>query len=642
MERKADIGEKGKVQFKIGGQKIPSRERLPFRVLVLAEFAPRAAADAPSPGTPGRAVLDKENLGEVMRQLAGSLTLKVPNHLGGPPKELSVSLPLDLIKAFHPDTISETLPSLRVLKEIRGKLVQLRDGKLSYDAFRAGLAELQGGAEIVGRIQNGLTSRKTRSSYQSPPSFPLPDKTETSSVEKEKSLDSLLDLVAAPEAPGASRAPSTTADALLDRMISLVTSTGTSGMPIDVKLIDGIVADLDGTLSGQMDEILHDPELSRLEAVWRGVKFLLDRTDLREPIRIELLDVPKKRLGELFDREIFQPESEGTSETPVSVVVAAYQFDRSRQDIELLQELAGKAEILQLPFISSVGPAFLGLDSIQEIERLSSIGGIFDQPEYVKWRSLRKDGASRWLILLLNRFLLRMAYGPEGERVKGFVYREAVRSDLDFLWGNPVWGMASLLTASFARTGWCAEISGVRGGGAIEDLPVRRIGTRGGEKGEVPLELLISEAHQSDLSKQGITALACRLNADAAWVLSAPTVHLPERYPDAGETTASLIRSTLPFQVVAGRISHYVGRIAGEIGQGASPEEVQRIFTEGLTSFLADSGGAPSGATSSAIDVKVKGSDERPELLDISIVIRPDRAGLNLSAPIELMFSIRR
>ncbi|HET6370539.1 MAG TPA: type VI secretion system contractile sheath large subunit, partial [Nitrospiria bacterium] len=592
----------------------------------------------PSPGAPGRAALDKENLGEVMRQLAGSLSIKVPNRLGGAPRELSVSFPLDSIKAFHPDTISEALPSLRVLKEIRGKLVQLRDGKLSFDAFRTGLADLQGGLDIVGRIQAGLTSRKTRSSSQAPPSASSPGKTETTSVEKEKSLDSLLDMVAAPGAPGTVRGPSTTADALLDRMISLVTSTGASGTPIDAKLIDEIVVDLDRTLSGQMDEILHDPEFCRLEAVWRGVKFLLDRTDLREPIRIELLDVPKKRLGELFDLQVFQPESEGTSESPVSVVVAAYEFDRSRQDIELLQDLARKAEVLQLPFISSVGPAFLGLDSIGEIERLSAIGGIFDQPEYVKWRSLRKDGASRWLVLLFNRFLMRMAYGPEGERVKGFAYREEVRSDLDFLWGNPVWGMASLLTSSFARTGWCAEISGVRGGGVIEDLPVRRIGTKGGERGEVPLELLISEAHQSDLSKQGVIALACRLNTDAAWVISAPTAHLPERYPDAGETTASLIRSTLPFQMVAGRISHHVGRIAEEIGQGTSPEEVQAIFTAGLSAILADSGKVSPGA----VEVKVGENDARPELLDISVLVRPDRAGLNLSAPVELNFSIRR
>jgi type VI secretion system protein ImpC len=198
--------------------------------------------------------------------------------------------------------------------------------------------------------------------------------------------------------------------------------------------------------------------------------------------------------------------------------------------------------------------------------------------------------------------------------------------------------MAGLLTGSFARTGWCAEISGVRSGGVIEDLPIREVRTRSGENGQSPVEHLISEAHQADLANQGIIPLVGRLNTDAAWVLSAPTVHLPERYPDAGETTASLFRSSLPFQMVAGRISQYVGRTAREIGQGRSPEAIRKIFMEALASLLTVSGRAPR----DAVEVRVGEDKEHPDSYEVSIFARPDLAGMDGLPPVEMNLCIRK
>lgn len=626
MEIRMKMGsdDRRKVEVRVEDPERAARGRFPLKLLILSEFASRDEWGAPTV-EPRRMEVDKENFGEALKQLAGTVALKVSNRLGGPAKEWPVLLPLNGIKSFHPEAIVESVPALKDLMAVRERLVRLRDGALSDETFRGELAQLPGGADILGRIQTAIRSRPA----EAPPreaSPPVPERPPAGG-ERDGSLESLFEMVAVP-GPAPAAGPASTSR--LDHFISDVISSGRPGAPTDPRTIEPMIAELDAMLGLQVNAILHHPEFKRLEAVWRGVKFLVDRTDFREPIRIELLHAPKEKLGEIFEREVFQPESRGVAEAPVSVIIADYFFDRSRRDIELLQELAGKAERLQAPLVAAAGPAFFGMESIDELNQLDAPATLFDQTEYVKWRSFRQGSASRWLTVLLNRFLLRLPYGPDQNRVKRFAFREE-RSPL---WGNAVWGLASLLTASFAKTGWCSEITGARGGGVIEDLPLWEI-ERGGEPGQSPLEAPISEEHRIDLAQSGLLALTVRLNSDAVVLPSAPSVHRAERYPDPRETALSAARAAFPYQLIAGRLSQVVGLVAGEIGEGKSPAVIETVFTEALASFLSVS--APG-----AIEVQVKEGEEQPERYDLFITFRPDRAGLAISAPVGLSLSLRK
>jgi type VI secretion system protein ImpC len=636
MEIKMEMGKEGtrKVEVRSADQESGLPERFPLKLLILADLAPREGHGVSSLADAGRTRLDKETFGAAFQKLVGRISLDVPNRLGDGPKERPITLPIDSIKSFHPGAIVEAVPSLKELIEIRHRLVRLKNREISYEAFRGEWGQFQGGGDIWGRIQAALEAHPTESPSRTSAS-PAPIRSAAPAGEKEAALDSLFEMVASPDGGRPAAAPTQDATSRLDRFISEIVLSGRPGTPADPRVVEQAIAELDEVLGAQVDAILHHPEFQRLEAVWRGVKFLVDRTDFREPIEIELLHAPKERLAEIFERHVFQPESEGTAEAPVSIIIADYYFDRSRQDIELLQDLAEKAEHLQTPLLTAVGPAFLGLESIEEMGRLDAVGNIFDQTEYVKWRSFRQGSASRWLAILFNRFLLRLPYGPEQNRVKRFDFRESIRSERLLLWGNPVWGLASLLTASFAKSGWCSEITGARGGGMIEDLPLREIERRGGQ---IPLEALISEEHRIDLEASGILALTCRLNSDAVMIPSVPSVHLPERYPDPRETALSAARAAFPYQLIAGRLSQVVGRVAGEIGEGKSPAAIETFFTKALTSSLSVSERLPPGA----IEVRARESEERPDRYDVFITFRPDRAGLALSVPVGLRFSLRK
>ena len=63
---------------------------------------------------------------------------------------------------------------------------------------------------------------------------------------------------------------------------------------VDKAIVDQMIAEIDGRLSRQLDEIIHHESFQKLESAWRGLKFAVDRVDFRENVKIEVLSVSKE------------------------------------------------------------------------------------------------------------------------------------------------------------------------------------------------------------------------------------------------------------------------------------------------------------------------------------------------------------
>jgi hypothetical protein len=70
---------------------------------------------------------------------------------------------------------------------------------------------------------------------------------------------------------------------------------------LDKTLLDEHIASLDAQISQQLDAVMHHPDFQRVESTWRGVKSLIDQTDFRQNVRIELLDISKDHLVQDFE-----------------------------------------------------------------------------------------------------------------------------------------------------------------------------------------------------------------------------------------------------------------------------------------------------------------------------------------------------
>ena len=70
---------------------------------------------------------------------------------------------------------------------------------------------------------------------------------------------------------------------------------------IDRAFIDAQVAWIDKIVSEQLDAIMHCEEFQKLESSWRALHFLVQRSDFRKNVKIELLNANKESIKNDFE-----------------------------------------------------------------------------------------------------------------------------------------------------------------------------------------------------------------------------------------------------------------------------------------------------------------------------------------------------
>lgn len=374
---------------------------------------------------------------------------------------------------------------------------------------------------------------------------------------------------------------------------------------VDKALVDQIIASIDEKLSRQLDQILHNEKLQELESAWRGLRMVVDRTNFRENIKMELLNVSKDDL--LADFEDFPDITKSGlykhaytanygqfGGEPVGVMVANYDFGPGAQDISLLRYVASVAAIAHAPFIAAASPKFFGVNDIQDLPNLKDVKSIFESPLYAKWHGFRESEDARYVGLTMPRFLLRVPYGRETNPVKAFDYEENVHQSHDhYLWGNTSYAFATRLTESFAKYRWCPNIIGPQSGGAVDDLPLHHFESMGEIETKIPTEVLVSDRREYELSEEGFIPLTMRKGSDNAAFFSANSVQKPKRFADTKEGKAAetnyKLGAQLPYMFIISRLAHYIKVLQREqIGSWKGRTDLQKELNEWIRQYVSD------------------------------------------------------
>jgi type VI secretion system protein ImpC len=377
------------------------------------------------------------------------------------------------------------------------------------------------------------------------------------------------------------------------------------GEKVRKAFVDKMIADIDRRMSAQMDEILHYPDFQAMESSWRGLKLLIDRTNFRENVEVEFINVTKDELLDDFldaseitesslYKLIYTSEYGQFGGKPVGAIIGNYYFSPSAIDIKLLQFMASVATIAHAPFISSAGPEFFGLRSFERLPSLKDLEDIFASTRYVKWQAFRESEDARYVGLTLPRFLLRQPYDPEDNPIRAFVYKENVNdAHENFLWGNTAFAFATRITDSFAKYRWAANIIGPKSGGAVEDLPVHLYESMGDIEMKIPTEVLISDRREYELAEQGFIALTMRKGSDNAAFFSANSCQKPKYFGISEEgRNAELnyrLGTQLPYLFIISRLAHYIKVLQREnIGSWKERIDLERELNAWIRQYVAD------------------------------------------------------
>ncbi len=429
--------------------------------------------------------------------------------------------------------------------------------------------------------------------------------------------------------------------AALAFFVNSVIASGQTVEKIDKVVLDHHIAEIDRKLSAQLDEILHHPEFQKMESSWRSLKFLVDRTDFKKNVKIDLLDVSKDELAEDFEdapetiqsgmyKHLYTEEYDTPGGEPYGALISNFGFENSAADIALLQEVSRVSAACHCPFIGAANPKFFGKDNVHDLPKIEDLHNYMERSEFLKWNSFRQTEDSRYVGLVLPRYLLRLPYGAESQPVKEFNYEEGVTGEEHnkYLWGNASFAFAANMVRSFVDNGWCVQIRGPESGGKVDDLPIHMYDVGKGKQMKIPTEILIPETREFEFAQEGFIPLSFYKNRDYACYFSANSTQKPQEYDDPRITANMRINSRLPYIFLVSRIAHYLKVIQREnIGSTKSKTVLQdelNKWIKGLVTEMNDPGPELIATHPlKAAEVTVKEIEDNPGFFSVSLAVMP-------------------
>ena len=406
------------------------------------------------------------------------------------------------------------------------------------------------------------------------------------------------------------------------------------------KVLD-IVRRIDQTINDQLNDILHHPTFQDLEATWRGINGLVENTNFDSNIQIALLDVSKDELHQDFDSnstdvfsgalfsKVYKTEYDQYGGKPYGCMLGLYEFNTNPADLFWLRNMSKVAAAAHAPFITAANPAFFGCKTIEEVESIRDLDGVFNQPQFGQWQALRDTPEASYVGLAFPRYVVRLPWNPETNPSPGIQFTEVTGGQRDkYLWGNSSLLLGRNLIRSFEQSGWCQYVRGPAGGGQIKGLPVDTFNVRGEQEVRIPVEMYIPDYRELEFARNGISSLVHRKGTAEAVFFSVPAIKAPKEFRDPKDTENSQLVANLAYTFSVSRIAHYFKSIVRDnIGDNSDAKSLKEQLTSWLEQYITKSV-SPNDATMrrfpfKAAEVRVEPVPGRIGYYDCKVTILP-------------------
>jgi type VI secretion system protein ImpC len=396
-------------------------EEPPFRILVLGDWG--ASGEKRSLGERKLIEIDRDDFDEVLGRLKVRLDLDLDT-------ETILTLEFAELDDFHPDAIFQKVPMFSELRELRKRL---KDESTFYSAARD--------------VRDRFNIERTIEAVPA-------------TVEEQPAEDLLGAILSKPS--GGAPAPKPRASGELGNLISELVRPHL--VSVDENEQTGMLRAVDEATSGLMRKILHHRKFQELEAAWRGLYFLVRRTETSSDLKIFIFDVSKAELAEdlksaknLDKTVLFKhlvTDTYGTE--PWAVVAGNYAFNADLDDIATLMRISKIAAIANAPFVSHMRPDVLGVHSLFEKSNVRDWDLSTDSNAGKLWAALCDQTDSAYLGMTIPRFLARLPYGSATEPLESFNFEEFVDDPIhdQYCWANTAFIAAQLLGESYSAYGW--------------------------------------------------------------------------------------------------------------------------------------------------------------------------------------------
>ena len=424
------------------------------------------------------------------------------------------------------------------------------------------------------------------------------------------------------------------------------------------------IAQIDGLVSDQINAILHHPEFQKLEASWRGLKYLVDQVPEEANVKIRVLNASWKDMvrdqeralefdqSHLF-RKVYNEEFGTPGGEPFGMLIGNYEMahraftNHPTDDMATLRGISAVAAASFAPFIAATDPRFLEVDSFTELEQPYDLSRLFSQADYLKWRSFRDTEDARFVGLVLPRVVYRAPYGDDPARAESFRFTEDVSAPdrSGYLWGNAAFAFAAVAVRAFSETSWLADIRGTRPGadsaGLVTGLPAIGYGTGSAEFPRSVTDAHFTDIREKELSDLGFVPLCHSPGSAEAAFFTAPSASKPKIYSESSATANAKLSAMLQYMLCASRFAHYLKVIIrDQVGGYTTASEIEERLQKWVMPYVSSNDNASQEVKARyplrEAKVSVRDNPEKPGQYQCSIYLRPHFQLDQLSAGIRL------
>ena len=368
-----------------------------------------------------------------------------------------------------------------------------------------------------------------------------------------------------------------------------------------------LVALLDQVLGRALDAILHHPEFQRLEALWRGVHWLV--AGVEDPmVKVRMLDVRWSEIARDLERAldfdqsrlydlVYSQEFGMPGGEPYGVMLIDHAVshrigaERKIDDIAVMEGLADIAAASFCPFIVGADPSLLALEGFADLDLRQDLTATLQDPAFARWDRMRARPDSRFLGAVMPRLLARPLHRGRDHPRLGFVWDERAEDLSDLVWLNGGFALAHVAARAMSRYRWPAAIRGTvpRGEGGLVEGPARQFlpSDRAGFVARFALENAVSEEQEVALNDAGIIALRQLHLTGACAFLNLPSLHRPPRYDSEAGTMNAKMGAMLNYIFCVARFAHYIKVMARDwVGKYQGAEECENLLQTWLNRYV--------------------------------------------------------